>query len=494
MKKQHLLGIRISVSLILLLIWAIACQEEESLTKSSMNKSQQEELELKTVSIEETKIILEDSRKDLHIKTRSSETENWTNFNMKDITQEPIIGSDQLMTIVSYAVQPDKGYSRALLFKASGLLCKSILSLYPNEESTAKLFSGTIVIRDFEGNFKLGLKVKEGKFIAKFVRNSANIPKTRGILSHRDKLFGDTKLPEVVVIALREYDPFLIDYLLPFELEDYYIFMNAYAFDYYKGQHGNGGGGGSSSPSKEPLPKIDETDIENTKADCVKQALEAGGSNSLLNKLLAGFKLENSPIDITYKVQDKVFGKKGDEVNGLCERVKYSNNSIAITIYLSKTRMQTQSFLETARTILHETLHAHLHGMIDAKDNTTFNTIPDADGLNFKDTWKKYIELHPEEKQHNWMAEKYIGLMKEGLSKLYEQWDDATKIRFEEYAGVTDANRDFMFECIAWHGLLGENHDMTEAGKEFYTKKGEEYEKMKDEVIRYLGKNCPTEK
>lgn len=261
----------------------------------------------------------------------------------------------------------------------------------------------------------------------------------------------------------------------------------------------NGGGSGGSGSGVQvsytpPEPKVNDEDIKDTKADCIKQALESGGSSSLLNKLLAGFKLENSPIDLTYKTQDKVYNKKGDEVNGLCKRVKYSNNSIKLTIYISQSRMQTQSFLETARTILHETFHAHLYGMIYAEDNTAFNTIPDADGLDFRTNWDKYIKLHPKQTQHNWMAEKYIGLMKEGLSKLYEQWDDATKIRFEEYAGVTDANRDFMFECIAWHGLLGENHDMTEAGKEFYTKKGEEYEKMKDEVIRYLGKNCPTEK
>ncbi len=253
------------------------------------------------------------------------------------------------------------------------------------------------------------------------------------------------------------------------------------------GRGGGGGiGGGGGTPSYDTAPEVDDKEMEGTKAGCIKDALEAGGNTSLINKLLKGFKLEGAPINLTYKVQDKVYNKDREEVNGLTKPT--SDNEI--TIYISKTKMVDYSFLETARTILHETLHAHLYAMIAAENNEGYNTIADADGIDFKKTWREYIKLHPKkQQQHNWMADRYISLMKKSLSDLYEQWGEVnsvTKDRFENIYIDSEATRDFMFECIAWHGLLE-----TEAGKKFYKEKGKEYKDMKKFTISAISKDCP---
>eukprot|EP01029_Cantina_marsupialis_P004881 TRINITY_DN151690_c0_g2_i1.p1 TRINITY_DN151690_c0_g2~~TRINITY_DN151690_c0_g2_i1.p1 ORF type:complete len:278 (-),score=36.62 TRINITY_DN151690_c0_g2_i1:225-1058(-) len=60
----------------------------------------------------------------------------------------------------------------------------------------------------------------------------------------------------------------------------------------YSGSFSNPG-----SPSLPPAPAppvIEDKSWEDTKADCVKEKLETGGSNSILNKLLNGFELDNS--------------------------------------------------------------------------------------------------------------------------------------------------------------------------------------------------------
>lgn len=179
--------------------------------------------------------------------------------------------------------------------------------------------------------------------------------------------------------------------------------MGGNRFVYY---HGNSGGGSSSGNRTFPIPVvIEDESFKNTKADCLKDELEKGGATSILNKLLDGFKFDKSNIDIVYKVEDKVISSKtGNEVNGRCTRpIEQPNGRLKITIEISQDRMNSQSFLETARTLLHETFHAHLFGMVI--DPNLYNSLGED---YFETAWEKYKRTHSEETQHNWMADNYI--------------------------------------------------------------------------------------
>ncbi|WP_461640208.1 hypothetical protein [Labilibaculum euxinus] len=260
------------------------------------------------------------------------------------------------------------------------------------------------------------------------------------------------------------------------------------------------GGTSISSPKPRPLPKVDEDkSFKNTKADCLKEQLEAGGSSSILNILLSGFKLDKSNIDIMYVVKDKVISTETkNEINGKCTPpIKQTNGRLKITIEISQDRMNSQSFLETARTLLHETFHAHLFGM--NVDQDLYNSFGEID---FNDTWEKYKLTHPNETQHNWMADNYIKYMKEGLEKLYNNWDEAKRNQFENYVNdIRDENnavygndRDWMFTCLAWQGLLGKDHNKTKEGATFYKENRAKYNTTHRDIISMLTKDCPFKK
>ncbi len=264
--------------------------------------------------------------------------------------------------------------------------------------------------------------------------------------------------------------------------------MGGNRFVYY---HGSSGGGSSSIGNRTfPIPVvIEDESFKNTKADCLKEELEKGGAESILNKLLDGFKLDKSNIDIVYKVEDKVISStSGKEINGVCRFEQITSDSYKSTIILSQNRMNSQSFLETARTLLHETFHAHLFGM--TVDEDLYNSLGEAD---FNDVWEQYKLTHPNETQHNWMADNYIKYMKEGLEKIYNNWDERKRTRFENYVNDVEYgnDRDLMFTCLAWQGLLGKDHNKTVEGAKFYQENGAKYDAVHQYVISMLTKNCP---
>ena len=214
-----------------------------------------------------------------------------------------------------------------------------------------------------------------------------------------------------------------------------------------------GGGGGLLSP----LPKVDEDKSwENTKADCVKQKLEAGGANSILNNLLAGFKLNSSVIDVKFYVSNIDYrGKKVK--NGMCV---YNQTTKKVYIYLSENRLN-KSSLEVARTILHESFHAYLYGKIH--DGAIHNGLaPDPDFVtDFNNYAKVYGKGSSNSAQHNYMATMYIRYMKEGLKEFFN-----SDPHYMEYASNNSSddrwNLDSMFEGLAWGGLRG-----TDSWKDF---------------------------
>ena len=48
-----------------------------------------------------------------------------------------------------------------------------------------------------------------------------------------------------------------------------------------------------------------------------------------------------------------------------------------------------------------------------------------------------------------------------------------------------------MFTCLAWQGLIGDDHDKTKAGSEFYKKNGAKYNNTHQFTISILSDECP---
>lgn len=83
--------------------------------------------------------------------------------------------------------------------------------------------------------------------------------------------------------------------------------------------------------------------------------------------------------------------------------------------------------------------------------------------------------------------------MKEGLEKLYNNWDETKRNRFEEYVKDMEygKDRDWMFTCLAWQGLLGKEHNKTKEGAKFYQENGAKYDATHQNIIKMLTKACP---
>jgi hypothetical protein len=218
-------------------------------------------------------------------------------------------------------------------------------------------------------------------------------------------------------------------------------------------------------------PKVIDTDVSfvGTKAECVKLKLENG---SIINTLLAGFDLDQSLIDVTYKVGNLT------GANGECFL-----NGRRIDITIDQDRLNATS-MELANTILHETFHAYIYGKLyDSKLHTGLCPEP-----NFVDDFETYKQQFGDQSQHNYMANKYIEYMRNGLQDYFG--GESYRTTFLNYVGDMTQwyGEQNLMECLSWSGLKG-----TVAWSEYYlnqTNKTRYDETMQYIVPLLLQENC----
>ena len=141
----------------------------------------------------------------------------------------------------------------------------------------------------------------------------------------------------------------------------------------------------------------------------------------------------------------------------------YSNASVTITLNSKKLD---RSKLSIARTLLHEMIHAELHGMVieaggyDHLQNFAVNYQGDDPFLMIWEYYQEHGKYVADENpgwQHEYMADNYIKYIAEGLKKLHPELSSQ---RFIDYVGEKDVfgspwNWDDFFTALAWDGLKG---------------------------------------
>lgn len=182
------------------------------------------------------------------------------------------------------------------------------------------------------------------------------------------------------------------------------------------GRYFNGGNRGGSSPRiRVPEPETDKTkspkdewietkDFENSKAKCTKDKLIKGLDNSILGKLIKGYKGKYSKLDLVWKVSNLPSG-----INARIKPAVWGNN---IKITIDREYSETASSLELARTILHESFHAYILGKL--KDAGKFNTLMDEP--NFQFDLAEYSLWQEGQSQHVYMANNYLPSFVSALS------------------------------------------------------------------------------
>ena len=243
--------------MVLLFIGCIqSCSTEESLLE---NDSQ-----IKTVTKEEALLFLKQNP--INTSTKFLKKESFT-LNFNAITQEKITNSDQLITIIPIDNKEKKEYERILFLKIKDTIKSAVFSMYPDENSSSKNFSGKIKITSLNGQFINGFRIKNGHFISRFLKKEPT--------NYKNKEFSKLividgvefeELDEVIIINNYRSSPSTIYYMTLFEEWSNYGGNNN---DYGMGwNYGGGSGSGENDEIDEealedPCQKINEQ-LQNT--------------------------------------------------------------------------------------------------------------------------------------------------------------------------------------------------------------------------------------
>ncbi len=253
--------------MVLLFIGCIqSCSTEESLLE---NDSQ-----IKTVTKEEALLFLKQNP--INTSTKFLKKESFT-LNFNAITQEKITNSDQLITIIPIDNKEKKEYERILFLKIKDTIKSAVFSMYPDENSSSKNFSGKIKITSLNGQFINGFRIKNGHFISRFLKKEPT--------NYKNKEFSKLividgvefeELDEVIIINNYRSSPSTIYYMTLFEEWSNYGGNNN---DY--GMGWNYGGGSGSGENDE----IDEEALEDP-CQKIKEQLQ----NTVISKKIEALK------------------------------------------------------------------------------------------------------------------------------------------------------------------------------------------------------------
>lgn len=163
--KHTLLKFSIVLSLFVTLI---NCENDQIVTEQ-LNS-------IETVSIEEAFTLF--SQNSLTSLSSKSKNNPFVIPYLDAITQENIINSDELITIIPTQLKNKATYSRILLLKINDEIESVVFSLVGDEQNAEGHFYGRIYISDLEGNFINGFKVENNHLVSRLVKSRSSEKKS----------------------------------------------------------------------------------------------------------------------------------------------------------------------------------------------------------------------------------------------------------------------------------------------------------------------------
>ena len=209
------------------------------------------------------------------------------------------------------------------------------------------------------------------------------------------------------------------------------------------------------------------------KAKCLNNHLDKKG-NSFVKNIFSKFEGE-SKFHINIKSKYRVFKNgvsSGGGVNGITRHIQGSN---FINIEISTSKLSNMPALASARTLIHEYIHADMVRKI-------YTANYDGD-LDFKTTYEKYET----EKQHNAMADLYINSIRDALKSFHEN------VLVGDYNYLTNNGTNPLpnsfYEALAWQGLKDTN---VKAYTDLPDTKKTELTNSLNSYYHSTTKNCPN--
>jgi len=254
--------LKIGVLLVGISLVLITCKKEKSTIQQS---------NLETLSTEEVISYFEMQKTS---SKANSDNKKQVTPNLKGITQEKIINSSALLTIIPATTIYAEHYSRILMLKINQEIRAVVFSMYSSKNSNDKNFSGEIMITDLDGNFINGYRVFEGKlktqFRAKTNENKSSFNYISSVSSEgRCPEHGDCTNGSACIHCNQELDEVVVVAPASNYINYYYLYFGFNNFNpsqggdpYIDENWSYGGGGGIAQSPVILIPPCPTTETE----------------------------------------------------------------------------------------------------------------------------------------------------------------------------------------------------------------------------------------
>lgn len=373
-------------------------------------------------------------------------------LDLNNICQEPIINSNQLLTIIPATTKYHNVYSRVLVIKVNDTIKAAVINM--TKSNDYKQYSGIISITDLYGNFINGFRVKNGYLISKFINNPISEKKSN--LNRSNYNCPDpyetysgcfNSLEETVIYSSKK-----INLIYFFIYDSAQLEFSSGSSNIESWEYSNSGGGGGDEPANycpngiidangNCVEMVDDDYIFSDsligKEKCLNDLLDKNG-NTYVQNLLKNFR-GKSEYDINIVSKNIVISKKtGESING---KATEPINGV-ITIEISSSKAIENIALGVVKTILHEYIHADIYRKLLTKYTT-------AEDLDFRTTFEQYEMDH-----HEAMGALYVGEMTKALKNFHQN------VMTKDYNWLSDngtKSLDGFYEALAWSGLIEHN-------------------------------------
>jgi len=331
------------------------------------------------------------------------------------ITQEKIINSDQLLTLIPLIENKENLFSRILLLKIKDDIKNVVFTMYPSQTKNTKNFTGKIIMSTINGDFINGYTVKEGVLQTQFVKKKTSSANHRSIII--DGVVFE-ELDEVVIINNYQSGPGSINIMSLFSASSNFAGGGGeidYSWDY------GGGSGGEGQPIS-----CGPGYLQDVNGNCVSatQAIEDNIDDSkldLCSKTILD-KLKNATNADIKSIFDKLGGTS--EVYTLSFEIGNNYGNPASTNWTSTNCYKTiidndflygidgtginkpPTDLAIGAVMIHEMVHAYFFSLLDDKNsgitgafdnfdllynNYVTKTFAGADDAQHAQIWKSFI-------------------------------------------------------------------------------------------------------